>query len=821
MNKIADHCPQPLYTQPTSFQKWKKVTLRNLSIGKLSGGSILKLLGQSVVNGACKIFHIKRKPSPDRLLTGTKPVTPSQLSWHLNLGLMRHAFQSAKNLNEQNQVRFLAANYLQKAAPIHLELLKPFSPKFEQFFQISPFSNNFYHRLSSNETLNSPVNQEFAFGKKSPLVLTDTANCGHLFPLKFQVLDAQDSAISLAEELSKVLTSHFSKASFSTPLAASFLFDQSLEFKDIIRTYGTKEKEKEFKVHFERFKKKVNKAVDLTVEKCLASNPHLKKKALKKFVEGNITSICRVQTEKLSGIKLLPLFPKADHKLFLDFIDSTGLYAGFINLNRVMRDAFSIRKDIQYAGKGPTAVYFKDKLDLTELALFKRLTQKFDLPDTKPHVAVLGKSTLKLVSGLLQSINRTQWEEINHNPVKHEILQTSLFKIREQLALAEIWRNDYAKFAQAIELVHAEISTVLEVLSPFKAEDFPSIYLNRLQKIPETLRPFLKAGLCKTGMSVFTGVNAALASLQDNPVRVYSKGCYYELAEFLGYNQTSESVLNDPTVKRVDFYGCQPNPGIEIDSKHTHYALHDAAGDIRKILKEKPDTEHLTVGVDCTIDYFNSQKVYDLLAEFENEIISGKLNFIFFRSGQKFDMLGMDNYYGSPFYMVNNGSSHWKAFDVLMHDEVYKADSLSTQWFCLVNEYASEYLDNYRRLIFQNTREILKNVPEVLKPGAKKNQRIRVNTIDEKIDSCFIDIKLTGRFHRLRGYAILAHFYKKCLEMGIKSHSRASFGFFHPNSTIFLFNAHRDSSTVRINPGLNQDENAVIIDYLKDLIYNA
>jgi hypothetical protein len=82
------------------------------------------------------------------------------------------------------------------------------------------------------------------------------------------------------------------------------------------------------------------------------------------------------------------------------------------------------------------------------------------------------------------------------------------------------------------------------------------------------------------------------------------------------------------------------------------------------------------------------------------------------------------------------------------------------------------------------------------------------------MDPCFIDIKVKGRFHRLKAIIIAGNFFKYCLEKGIKTDFKSSFGFFHPNTILISI---KDSSSIRINPGLNPEANAVIIEYLKSL----
>lgn len=74
------------------------------------------------------------------------------------------------------------------------------------------------------------------------------------------------------------------------------------------------------------------------------------------------------------------------------------------------------------------------------------------------------------------------------------------------------------------------------------------------------------------------------------------------------------------------------------------YEVGDIIGEVEALLAAKPETERLTIAVDETIDYVRSEQVTRLLERFSKEIKEGKLNFVFFRSGQKFDMLGIDNY---------------------------------------------------------------------------------------------------------------------------------------------------------------------------------
>lgn len=238
----------------------------------------------------------------------------------------------------------------------------------------------------------------------------------------------------------------------------------------------------------------------------------------------------------------------------------------------------------------------------------------------------------------------------------------------------------------------------------------------------------------------------------------------------------------------------------------------DLIADIEKILNDKSNTLHLTVAIDFTNDYFNSEKSLRLLKHFESHIIDGQLNFVFFNSGQKFDMLGMDHFYGSPFYLINNGADHWKPFDKLFTEEVHKTDLLSTQWFCLLYEFAAESVDQFRRLFFQNNRDILQNVPEKLSPTVKR--AITVSKVDEKAELTFIDVKVKGVFNKIIASLLVAYFQFHATACKVKASIRGSFGFLHPNVTLIF---SPNSTTLRLHPGILSSDNQPIIKFLRNL----
>ncbi|WP_068468078.1 hypothetical protein [Candidatus Protochlamydia phocaeensis] len=791
------------------------------------------------VNEAAK--PILQQAAPYHLLEGDKPISPSQFAWHLNLGLLREAYASTDDPVLKKQIQFLATNYLDKTAPIRAEHTRKYVRNFDTTFQTGPYSNyDSYHRLAFTEKMKRldqavEYSKEFGLGEKAPLILVDTVEFQHLLPVGLHVMNEKPEKWS--DSLTAILSAHFTKhGTVAKGLTKSFekniLFDLTEQLKSSIKTEGKEENEQEFNKNLNELKKQMNDAIERSLQDLAKKFPDLtndQKAKIKRAIYKHTNGIARVQVnDQIGGIKILPIFSselslsnlRKTHGRLLEFIDHSGIFLGAVNMRRHIMKGFAIRKDVHYAVKGKDAFYYPTVSDFTNTALMKRLSEKFSsetFKTEKPHVAILGDATVKLVKGLLENISEEQWNTINADPARQKIVQTTLFQLREQLATAELHMNDYIKFAQAIELAQCEIATLLEMTYPFKAGDFSDIYKQQLDSVvPPPLKPLLKATLGKTAVNTFAGINAALLQNHPHPTTCYSKGLYYEEAGLMGDNYRFEDMINNDKITRIDLYAAQVNPNIEVVPEHTHYECVDIAANVRKILDKKPDTKHLTVAVDCTIDYLHSPKIRELLTQFEKDIKDGRVNFVFFHSGQKFDMLGMDNYFGSPFYLVNNGDPHWQPFNDMVSKQVHKTDLLSEQWFCLSHKYAATLIDDYRRTIFNNAKDILKHVPDVLKPNGKKSQKIWISTIDKEMEPSFIDIKINGSNNKELSKKLIARFYEKCTDSGVKVFKKPSFGFYHPN--LVYIPGSSDSMSIRINPSLNPEENKVIIEFLNELV---
>lgn len=680
-----------------------------------------------------------------------------------------------------------------------------------------------------------------------------------------------------AGKITQSLEKHFQQYSndpFNQLMESPILADLTALLGENIQTNGDKEKEaivqKKMQIIENGFEEAIGKAIAEIKEK----NPSLcqsleDEEKIKVFLKFHISCICNTEINGTGVLKSIDPFIDLKHYTlpnginnFLtvsnnstsalsrgiltdkshytnihltELLNCSGIRLGgvsgrerilnFMNLGQLLSLMSKTKQMTEYAVSGKNVLAFENKSDIVKTALFQRFKSKMDdteLAEAMPQVAILGKATLDMVEGLMSEITDEKWQELNDNPDTRMLIQQTLYRLMLHLASAENRMDNFTKYAQAIELAQSEIATLLTLASPFKEGDFNTIYKDRLDVVPDKLKGNVKVGITKSAMNAFTGINAAVYQTNPSLVRAHGEGGYFEIINFLGENKATKDILTDTDLSAVDLYVGDFNHNINIHLTHDHYTQGTPKEDIRQILDKKKGTKHMTVALDVTIDFVNSPMVKELLEEFSKEIEDGTLNFVFFRSGQKFEMFGIDNYYGGPFWMVNNGDKQWEGFDKLTTSNTYKTDPLSIQWFCLANKYAPKELDSYRKQIFQNARTILNSVPDDLKKDGKYADKVRISTVDDKMQPSFIDIKVTHsevsnciKITNLMQERLT----KRFADAGAKMHQRASFGFYHANWNVILAD-DGIARNIRINPGLNAEENKIILDFIKEDIPN-
>jgi hypothetical protein len=398
------------------------------------------------------------------------------------------------------------------------------------------------------------------------------------------------------------------------------------------------------------------------------------------------------------------------------------------------------------------------------------------------------------VTGLFELLTDDQWEEIIRCPTRSSIVQLSLTNIKEQLKYLTGEDALFFDTVSHVEQIHLNLTSLLEVFSPFTSEDFPAIYRDLLTSIPTPLKPFTFCAVHASGMTSLAGIFKAV-----KPLRIlYGENTYFECVKAAEKISKASSVeeATEEDWKEADLILAQFNPVLKrSDIKIPEYRVEKISQTLHKSLNARQG-KPITLALDCTLDYINSPRLAQLLHEFQKQIEIGSLNIACYRSGIKFDLFGMDNFAGAPFYMIH--SAKQPSFDILLTDPVLQTDRLSLNWFCLAYKTIAPQLELYRKQIFENTRELLNKMPPTL---YHMQSDYRIVPFAPDADPTFIDIEISGPLHQIRGATLIGgYLYLKSMEGGHPLFFRRSFGFSHPNFGI-LFG--KESTTIRLTLGLD------------------
>lgn len=171
----------------------------------------------------------------------------------------------------------------------------------------------------------------------------------------------------------------------------------------------------------------------------------------------------------------------------------------------------------------------------------------------------------------------------------------------------------------------------------------------------------------------------------------------------------------------------------------------------------------------------NSQEIRDLMADpmIKQYINKGRLNVVFFKSAQKFDMLGQDNYYGGITKSINHDRAI-KAFNSRMSRQSDQMTGFNLQGLTHLHRYADNSLKAYQQAIIDNTNKLYSSLDKKGLIG-KTNLPLHIAANSDP-SKYFLDITAPGidLATKLQEYAEEHH---------LPLTSRASFGFVNSNLT--------------------------------------
>lgn len=493
---------------------------------------------------------------------------------------------------------------------------------------------------------------------------------------------------------------------------------------------------------------------------------------------GDQISIERIDQGSIGGIRIIPKEGQSQEEIeghyrsLLDWISCLGLAANRIEIDRWPVD------EVQKKGEHPSCAIPSREEFLSRLG--------------GSHENAMVEGAVRVLKGLLTDVSEQKWNEMIDSPTHSSIIELCFSRIIEELKQI---KKDQSIFDAAchLEQVFANLSSLLEIFKPFDADHFSTIYQDLLSS------PSLNCGIHTSGMTCLAGILKAAEKTALVPPRVlYGENTYFECVraiEKVASLSVRADRASEEDYKNADLLVAQFNPGLRTEYELTCYKSEKIGELLRKCLKdrEKP----LTVALDGTLDRIDSPRALQLIEEFQNEIERGILNVICYRSGHKYDLFGMDNYCGAPFFMAHNTDPKWDYFRSMIVDPVLQCDPLSLNWFCLAYRYAPMQLKKYQELIFENTKALLDRIPKRLLQD--QTLTYRIIPFESEIDPSFIDIKVSGPLHAFKIAAFVGGtLILKALEGGQPLFTRPSLGFYHPNYTIIFGQNH---STLRLTLG--------------------
>nr|MBA3539093.1 hypothetical protein [Deltaproteobacteria bacterium] len=531
-------------------------------------------------------------------------------------------------------------------------------------------------------------------------------------------------------------------------------------------------------------------------------------------------------------------------------LDSTMISSGAridpIAAKRAMLDLVTPERLLASSGLKEGTLGTKGKRDfvvcesfqkLTETGIFQKFRNLASEQDGAPYLKIYPSATADLLAGLasVKTADGTIDDIFAAREIT-EVLQTAYYRMMNAMGGAIGSKADIIAFMNQIEVIHDQMQMILAIAEPYAPgvafakgiiASLKTASKGQAPVVPEGLDPKVshKASAMHSVASIMSGVEAQKEADEGNRNvnALVLRDNYYESAGALHNTKTydvtaldgdqlrgdkkeerkdltakalvSPGALSDGKVEPkaprgpVDLFVCDFHHNISMD--RTLYQVEDVEHQVAQLFEQKLVAPKFTVAIDCTVDLVRSDDIRKFLARFKKQISDGNMSVVLFRSAQKFDMLGMDNYYGGYTVTINNGSS-FDAFNERISKKEDQVGGLAHQGMAHMAQHGTEHTDEYRRLLMANTRLLYSQLPDECRLTADNDSPLQIAQTDDP-NNVFLDIQFPG-------YSETFGFYNTFIAWaqgnGLGFTTRPSFGFATSNFTII------GDSKLRLNPGL-------------------
>jgi hypothetical protein len=467
---------------------------------------------------------------------------------------------------------------------------------------------------------------------------------------------------------------------------------------------------------------------------------------------------------------------------------------------------------------------FENAGDMLAQQAFRDFESLASNPKLAPYVRLLSQGTANLLRGLTK-VNPAAGgiDQAMRDQGLDQVLQIAYFRIINAMATASLQQDNMVAFMNQIEVIQQQLATILTLAEPHGEHVFGDSITARLvdpagpndrSVIPPDLGPGVgtsvtaKPSSMNCLASILGGVEALKGSNALNVAVL--KDHYFEAAGTIATSGTySVSQLDGDAVRAfsgisarpqdanslkgkmpLDVYVCDFHHNISLD--RNSYGREDLITQVDKLYEQGLVAKRFTVAIDCTIDKLQSSDVQAFLEHTKQRITDGELNVVLFRSAQKFDMLGMDNYYGGYAVSINN-QSLFAGFNQRMEAPDDQLKGPSRQGLTHLAAHAAQDVEAYRQALMDSTRRFYNALPPGMIWSAGSTSAMQVARTEDP-NAVFLDIKFPDNpMAALAFYDQLKAFTAK---HDLPLTERPSFGFATTNLTLVA------GSKFRLNPGL-------------------
>lgn len=489
----------------------------------------------------------------------------------------------------------------------------------------------------------------------------------------------------------------------------------------------------------------------------------------------------------------------------------------------------------------PTPKVFASIKDLTKHATFQQFEALATAQNAPPYLKTLPEATANMLRGLAAyQPDKGSIDKAMQTQGLDEILQTAYYRMLNAMAGAvdsQAFLQDsrnrpapaaaskaFIDFMNQVEVIQQQIATIVSLVEPYGGNAFgDSIRAKLADPAGPGGKPVVPPGLEKPGIQLKPSAMHCLASIlssveslkRGNALNVcVVKDHYYESAGAIttagtysvsqfdgdavrGSDGVSPKDLDPASIKGkkpLDLYVCDFHHNISLD--RNHYQIENLQHHVDELYRNNLVADKFTVAIDCTIDFVNSKDVQAFLEHNKDRIANGTLNVVLFRSAQKFDMLGMDNYYGGFTVNINNHAA-FADFNTRMETPKDQLKGPSLQGLSHIGVHASQDTDEYRSALMANTKRFYDNLPPELIWSSDSTSVMQVAKTDDP-NAVFLDIKFPG--NAAASEAFVGQFKAFAQKEGLPLTGRASFGFATTNLNLI----HGEKT--RVTPGLEGSE---------------